>query len=843
MMDKKIRKDLGCGLLPRLPNETMQAERMRIHTSGSAEAERHSFHRRGTASDFRSGLPIGNGDFGAVMHGSPDNLTFNIAKNDLWWDDFDAPEPCYPDCGLEGLRQRVKAGDESIKLDIFQAANRRRNLPIQTSAARLTLHLLSGGFGANIREELSLSSGVARQYFSCDNINGSINGQDYCVTANISRVDEVMRVLVEAPTKSKRPALGIVRFELTRDPMEVSNIHDSSNAELIGRLEEEIDKYYSPSCFTDEEYFGFNMRLRSGENPLDSPDVHYTVMARVGSAALLTNVGYSVLGTGRFGRCFELLLTVVSTYDSPDTYQEAKRRLQTAYLRDSQHVLINGSQLNSHDMNRSWIRLPDTKYSTPWYWGIYEAMSARRPSKFAAGYVAPWFQSSYVNWGHHILTYEQPKTNLGLLSTNHAELLEPWFRLCLTAREKLGRFARDFYGCRGTAFPHAISGTGTIVSSSVFLNGTIMNISTTGESVKPAWDYYAFTGDIDYLREVGYPILREAALFYHDYLLTDEGGEKYIFPSRSQEFVVCPGLSNEFMTNSIIDLALFKLVLSRAAEAARLLKLDLELCELWEQDVRALRQDYALWPDGTWKTAEDIDDISMGYGNPPVSDLCPICITDEVDKWRGSPEMREAAEKSVNRHVDKSRLPWDMSFGIISRLRMGDKDYARLTLELLPKCREGGLLDRSDACDFDESNEMKPDGQHSFFVDKGSAYLSEVISEMLLQSQGGIIRIFPAYPEDLGDAAFFSLRARGAFLVSAELRQGEAAYAIVKSLKGNSCRFMNVFGDCVAVRDLETDSDISFTRSEGDISFETEALHEYAITRRDRPLESFEILN
>ncbi|MCQ2485639.1 MAG: glycoside hydrolase N-terminal domain-containing protein [Clostridia bacterium] len=844
-MNKKFRKDPCCGLLPNMPNETMQPDRMRINTNGKAEAAKHSFVRKGTARDFRSGMPIGNGDFGASMHGLPDNLTFNIAKNDLWWDDFEAPEPCYPDGGIENVRKKVSDGDETIKLDMFEASNRRVNLPIQTSAARLTLHLLSGGFGCNIREELDISTAVAKQYFSCDNQNGSIFGQDYLVTANVSRVDEVMRISVSASDSSPRQALGTVRFELTRDPMEVPAVLTFGRRfELIDGYEKEIDKYYSPVCFTDGDYFGFNMRLRAGENPTNSPDVHYTVMARVGGGEIrLSDIGYSVMGTGRFGKSFEILLTVVSTHDAEDTYAEAKRRLESAFARNTVHVLLNTSQLTSHDTNRSWIRLPKIEYSMPWYWGIYEAMSARRPSKFAAGYVAPWFQSSYVNWGHHILTYEQPKTNLGLLATNHAELLEPWFRLCFDAKEKLQKYASDFYNCRGTAYPHAISGTGTVIASSAFLNGTIMNISTTGETVKYAWDYYDFTGDKEYLLNVGYPILKQAALFYHDYLLTDENGEKYIFPSRSQECVACPGLSNEFMTNSLIDLALFKFILSRAAESAEILGIDAELAAEWRNDVSALRKDYALWPDGTWKTAEDIDDISIVYGNPPVSDLCPICITDEVDKWRGSDEMKAAAAKSVEKFVDKNKMPWDMSYGILSRLRMGDKDYARLALELLPKCREGGNLNRSDACDYDESNEMKPDGQHSFFVDKGGAYLSEVITEMLLQSQGEVIRIFPAYPEDIGDAAFFSLRARGAFLVSAEMRNQKPAYAIIRSLRGNECRFMNVFGEKVSVRNLETNEKVDFTETDGDIIFKTVAEHEYVIENIDRPLESFEKIN
>lgn len=494
---EKDAKNPCAGILPSMPNETMAAGRMRINTSGRAEAAKHTFRRNGTAADFRSGMPIGNGDFGASMHGAPDNLTFNIAKNDLWWDDYDSPVPCYPDGGIENVRRKAMNGDPSIKLDMFEASNRRRSYPIQTSAARLTLHLLSGGFGSCIREELDIASATARQFFSCDNINGTISGRDYCVTANVSRMDEVMRVVAEAPLASARPEMGIVRFELTRDPMEVPVNIGIMNAEQIAAYDKMIAEYYSPVCFTDGGFFGFTMRLKAGEEPASSPDMHYTVMAKVsGGEVRLSDIGYSVLGTGRFGRYFEIMLTVVSTYDAEDTYAEAKRRPESAAARNSYHVQYNCVQLAGHDFNRSWIRLPDTKYSQPWFWGLYEAMSARRPGKFAPGYVAPWFQSSYVNWGHHILTYEQPKSNLGLLATNHAELLECWFRLCLDAKEKLRKFARDCYQCRGTAYPHAISGTGVVCTSSVALNGTMMNISTTGETVKYAWEYYDFTGGI-----------------------------------------------------------------------------------------------------------------------------------------------------------------------------------------------------------------------------------------------------------------------------------------------------------------------------------------------------------
>ena len=48
---------------------------------------------------------------------------------------------------------------------------------------------------------------------------------------------------------------------------------------------------------------------------------------------------------------------------------------------------------------------------------------------------------------------------------------------------------------------------------------------------------------------------------------------------------------------------------------------------------------------------------------------------------------------------------------------------------------------------------------------------------MLLQSHRAMIRVFPAVPAGWRDAAFTTLRAQGAFLVSA----GEAAGAVEKS--------------------------------------------------------------
>lgn len=62
------------------------------------------------------------------------------------------------------------------------------------------------------------------------------------------------------------------------------------------------------------------------------------------------------------------------------------------------------------------------------------------------------------------------------------------------------------------------------------------------------------------------------------------------------------------------------------------------------------------------------------------------------------------------------------------------------------------------------------------------------LHDMMLQSWGGKIRVFPASPKKWEDVAFHDLRTQGAFLVSAKKVKGITEFVAVKSLKGNECK-------------------------------------------------------
>ena len=64
---------------------------------------------------------------------------------------------------------------------------------------------------------------------------------------------------------------------------------------------------------------------------------------------------------------------------------------------------------------------------------------------------------------------------------------------------------------------------------------------------------------------------------------------------------------------------------------------------------------------------------------------------------------------------------------------------------------------------------------------------SQAIHEMLLQSWGSVIRVFPAVPAVWADVSFSSLLAEGAFEVSAVRSNGITRWIAVKSLAGQKC--------------------------------------------------------
>jgi len=80
------------------------------------------------------------------------------------------------------------------------------------------------------------------------------------------------------------------------------------------------------------------------------------------------------------------------------------------------------------------------------------------------------------------------------------------------------------------------------------------------------------------------------------------------------------------------------------------------------------------------------------------------------------------------------------------------------------------------------------------FTLEGNFAFASGIQEMLIQSHTGIIHLFPAIPADWKDVSFSTLRTVGAFLVSAEQKDGKVEKIEIISEMGGVCKLKNLFG-------------------------------------------------
>ena len=96
------------------------------------------------------------------------------------------------------------------------------------------------------------------------------------------------------------------------------------------------------------------------------------------------------------------------------------------------------------------------------------------------------------------------------------------------------------------------------------------------------------------------------------------------------------------------------------------------------------------------------------------------------------------------------------------------------------------------------------------FTLEGNFAFASGIQEMLLQSHTGIVRVFPAIPAAWSDVSFDNLRAMGAFLVSAEKKEGKIVKLRIYPEQGGKLR----------IAFPADGSEVSVTGNEGDVTNE-----------------------
>ncbi len=303
--------------------------------------------------------------------------------------------------------------------------------------------------------------------------------------------------------------------------------------------------------------------------------------------------------------------------------------------------------------------------------------------------------------------------------------------------------AKNIYGFRGTFYPIAPFQDTGVFNMYDYADNTGETwahpywISAGGWVVRPFWDHYLVTGDLDFLRNRMVPIYKDIALFYEDYLTVTDKNGKYIFvPSFSPENN--PGNLNPgcmAVINATMDITVCREVLVNLIESCELLGIEADNIPKWKAMLDKLPP-YLLNPDGTlkeWAWA-DLDDR---YNHRHISQCYGVWPGDEFDPDR-TPQLARAAVLADRKRVPERLAGHSYCQRGLVAARLKDNFMVDTMLrQLLEQGNVGNTL----LCSHDPYTKMR--------MGDPQGGIPTIMMEMLAYSHPGVIEVLPALPPTL----------------------------------------------------------------------------------------------
>ena len=376
------------------------------------------------------------------------------------------------------------------------------------------------------------------------------------------------------------------------------------------------------------------------------------------------------------------------------------------------------------------------------------------------GDYAPAWGSTYFFNENVQLMYAQA------LAGGLAETLLPLFGLVERFADDFRANARRLYGCRGILLPVFMGDRSGLKD-----NVQPHCVYWTGAGAWIAsffWDYWLHTGDRAFLRDRAWPFLREAALFYEDFLVEGPDGLLHAAPAISPENkpTVDGRAEAGVCVDPTMEVALVRELLSHALAAAA----ELDIGDAQTAHWRAMLAKLPPYRTNERGALREWLDPRLGDNDRHrhLSHLYPLFPGREIAPHR-DPALFEAARRAAEARLATGladQTGWSLAHLACVWARLGEGDRALGCLELLLRCCTGPNL-------FTRHNDWRGMGvtlealhgaQPAVQLDAAFGFRAAV-QEMLLQGDGATLRLLPALPRAWTRGAATGLCAPGGLRV------------------------------------------------------------------------------